>query len=495
MDRHSKLAIFFTITALTLTSQPALAGDVTVLPTLSGSESWTDNALSTSNTRKADFVTTVEPSVIVDGKGERLNFGVNYDVAYDAYADQTQLNGFRQNGFGDVRAELVPDWLFLDARGNMSEQTIAPVGVVTAGDRTAASNLVQVGSWSVTPSLLHRIGSTALVEASYRHDQLAYLTGLDVAQIQPGQTVADSVGDGGHVKIRSGEDFTNLLWGYTADADRVSRAALVFTHVANTGQSELRIADGFGLLAHLGYDHVDDQQINSAKYSGVFYGAGFHWAPASDADLRLEVGRRYDGIDISALGTYHVGAFTALKVQQRSGLETEDETFANALDLIQRDPAGHYIDPFSSLAAAPSASPFTRSSSVFKIRRTDIAVNYAREENTAVLAGGLITRTDLSDDGSLGGVGSQTSAFTLSVSLAHAVNESVSAGVTLGGEDVYGGTLPVDKGRTGRMGLDVVYLIDPTATVRVSYHYVDTHPDQGDPVHENMLTLGARKTF
>jgi len=478
---------------------PAYAGDVHVEPTFGLEQRWTDNALSTSSDRKADFVTTADPGLSLSGEGRQLNFGLDYNAAYDAYASQSRLDGWRQTGLALAKAELVEGLLFLDARGSVSQEALSPTGAVTADNRTASGNRVQVGSTVVTPSLRHAFGGAVLAEVDYRHEQTAYMNAA--AGSATSGIPLDSQGDGGKLSLRSGEDFDTTMWSAVSEVDRESRDSLVFTDVANTVGIERKLNSAVWLLAHLGYDRVSDPQIDGSKYSGVFYGGGAHWAPEATTDLRGEIGQRYDGLDLSLRGTTQVGPGLTLRVEHRTGLETEQQSFADALDLVERDDEGRFVNPFSGLAAAPTASPFVDSSSVFRVQRSDLALVYSREDDSVTLTAGQIGRKDASTlattlaNGLVLVPAGDSSAVTLALTASHRLGETLTASAGVSGEDIYGATLPSGKGQVWRAAFDLAYLVNPTTTARFGYRYVDTQPDQAASVHENMVSLGGRKTF
>lgn len=466
----------------TLLASPAIADDVVVTPSIQVEESWTDNALSTSSDRKADFVTSVSPGLSLAAKGARAGFAVDYTLSYDRYVDQTQLSGFRHEGLAQANVEPVEGLLFLDVRGALSEESVSAVGPQAAGDRTTALNRERIGTYSVTPSLRHRFGGALLAQASYSHDQTAYLsTGTDGSAPTP-----DSTSDGGRLDLRSGEDFSTLSWGGVTEGGRVDSGGEVFRRLSQTVRLEYRLPADLGLRAHGGYDRLRDPVIDGEAVSGGFYGGGLHWVPAKGNEVSVEAGQRYGGLDVEALATWMPGAYTTLRAEHVTSVGTEQEDFIRALDAMERDEAGHFVDPFSGLAAMPTATPFSQSNAVFRQRRSTLAAEYNSERDKATLMASWITRRDLS----LSGTG-DSSAATLLFALTHTLAEDLSATARLAGDRLMGG----DSGKVLRAGLDVDYQLAPQTTARAGWHWVDTLPDQGGAVRENMVSLGGRKSF
>jgi uncharacterized protein (PEP-CTERM system associated) len=467
---------------------PAEAADITITPSIALDEKFTDNVLVTSSNRQTDFITSVNPGLKVEGKGAQLNFGLDYQPAYDHYATNNHLDGWRHEGLGVGKAELVKDWLFLDLRGAISEENANPIGPGASTDRTAPLNRLQVATYSIGPSLRHAFADQVLAQLSYRHDQVAYRnSGATAVQ---NTNAVDSVGDGGRFELRSGEAYSTTQGSYAVAADRVDRADMVFTHVAHTGRAEQSVTEGVALLGHLGHDRISDPKVDGDRFGGAFYGGGLHWVPGEGSDVVAEVGQRYDGLDVAALGTLKVGGATTLRLSQQTNLETEEQSLANSLDVVERDAEGRFVDPFSGLRAAPTSSPFTRSTSVFKQRRSDAALQYGDADTQAVLSTGLVTRKSIS-----AGAGGTTSAMLATLSVDRRVREDVTASLQLGVDDIYKGSLASERGRAVKGLLGMTYAVTPMTTARASYRYVHTQPDQGANVHENMISLGGRMKF
>ncbi|MBI5164561.1 MAG: TIGR03016 family PEP-CTERM system-associated outer membrane protein [Magnetospirillum sp.] len=474
---------------MTLAAPSAWAAEVDIVPSLAVAEKWTDNVLSTATDREADFITSVSPGLTVQAKGAGLELGLAYAAGYDHYAARDDLDGWRHEGLGIGTAEVIENWLFLDARASVSEQNGSAVNAAVAGDRTAARNRLRLFTTSIGPSLRHAFGSEALAELSYRHDQTSATT---VGEVADTAEPADSVGDRGRFMVRTGEGYANTQASYAAEAGRVDRGSQVFTHVSHLVRVGQKVEADVAVLGHVGHDRVDDPGIDGGKVSGVFGGGGLHWAPSKVTDVMAEAGVRYGGLDVQVLGTHAIDGVLTVAVSHRSGLETEEEAFADALDRVQRDEEGRFVDPFSRLAAAPTASPFARSNSVFRYRRTDLAANLKGDRDTATLAATLTTRRDLGRTAVGGG---ETSAAGVTLRLVHELREDLAATAQLGIDDIFRAPTAAEKGFAYRAGLDLGYQINPTTTALAGYRYVDTRPDQGASVRENMLSLAGRKAF
>jgi uncharacterized protein (PEP-CTERM system associated) len=491
MDSRHVAGGILLFATITTGSTPAVAGEWQVTPSLTGEEKWTDNVYNTADNRKADLVTTLQPGIAISGEGAGVKAAMEYDLSYDLYASQTGLNGFRHNAMGLANAAVIDDLLYMDVRGSLNEESVNPIGAGAGDDRTAASNRVRVASYSAAPSLRHRFGSWGTGTAFYRHDETRYMA-TDTSS-DPGTGTADSIGDSAKVEVQSGESFDRMLWDVGAETARVNRSSQIFTETSGTVRNETKVIRELGILAHVGHDTLHDTNLDSAKYSGVFYGGGLHWGPSPDTDVRGEVGYRYGGLDLSALASHHIGAFTTLRASHDTKVTTEGETFADALQAVERDASGQFIDPFSGMRANPTASPFARTSSLFKMHNTQAAVNFAQGRDSITLSTGLDSRKGLSTNPTDADAGS--TALTLALIYEHDLTERLKGIIAIAGDDIIQSDSALGKGRQLRTAFDLAYAINPSLAARAGYRYVDTKSEQSASITENVVMMGVRKSF
>jgi len=108
-----------------------------VVPRVSLLETYTDNVTHAApGFAKSGWVRDVTPGIHVQGNGPRVSGFLDYGLRDVSYADQSQLNR-RQNLLSSfVTIEALDNWLYLDARANITQQNtsahaLAPTEALT----------------------------------------------------------------------------------------------------------------------------------------------------------------------------------------------------------------------------------------------------------------------------------------------------------------------------------------------------------------------------
>lgn len=481
------------------------------------SEKWTDNVYLTSSGKKSDFITSADPTIDVSIDQRHLQGKLTYDLGYDKYASESRLDGFRQNGLGAFDAELVDKTLFLDARASVSEQAPNPSSAASAGFRTSATNAVRVYTMSVAPRFQQQLGDWAVAQVSVHHDETR---NEDVSKISMPMPTAnntdpgDSLTNGGRVELRSGQAFTRLLWDYTGDASRNTGSHSVNKLMSHTLGAEYKLSSDWGLLAGAGDDYLDNSLSDLSKYRGVFYSGGLHWSPSPNTDIRFGVGRRYNTTTYTAVAEHHFGPMTVLRFSEDTGVTTDALAFQQALNDLQRDQNGNFVDPFSGLQANPSYSPFARSSAVYRERSSKLALLRNDGRNSLSLDVRVDERRLIGGNTSFDqnivsttGLGTTSTVLAGDLSWSHQMTPVMQTVATISPSQTLASADSGTKAKQFRANLGLNYSLSPTLLGAVSYQYLanlqpfDTRTVVTDGlqtfgnVRENMIFISLRKTF
>jgi len=473
-----------------------------------GEEKMSDNVYLTTKPAKSDFITSAGGSLGADVDTRRVKGGIKYDLAYDKYARYSDLDGFRQDGIGLFDAELLEQRLFIAGRASVSEQSISPAGpsgATGAGPRTSASNSVRVYSGSIAPRLQQRFGEWALAQVSYHHDEIRFENASQVTTPTTSSTLTaanlnDSKTDGGRLEMRGGEAFSRLLWDYTGDVDHDVSSARTYDQVSHTLGTEYRLSADFGLLATLGHDYLHSDSVDLNKYGGAFYNSGVHWTPSPATDVRVGIGRRYDKADWIALITYWLGSSTVVRLSEHAGVTTDSLATEQALNAIQRDSSGGFIDPFSGLVANPSSSLFARTNAIFYQRNTDAVIRHDETRDSFALTARIAEQQLLGGSTTLNspaiaGAANSTSTTVMGAffSWGHHLTPVLTSMATVSQFDTLASTVGRTVQRKGSLALN--YDMNPTLLGTLGYSTAATFPATTGSIRENIIAAGLHKTF
>src|ERR1700722_14251050 len=128
----------------------AVAADWTITPSIAVGEGFNDNVnLATSGQAKADFFTTINPSLNIRDTAPRLNLNVTYSPQEILYYGETSAQQLQQQLLGNVQATIFPDILFLNADASVSKQFVSGTGPVAASTFSTSNNLQTVQAYDV----------------------------------------------------------------------------------------------------------------------------------------------------------------------------------------------------------------------------------------------------------------------------------------------------------------------------------------------------------
>lgn len=292
--RRKGLAAAVGLAALSL-AQPSRA-DWTFAPNVNLRETWTDNVmLAGEGEERSQFITELTPGFVLQNKGPRLDFRVNYTKHFYKYADESlrgpngqEANSGQQSLQADMKARLISDLLYLDSSATISEQNVSAFGPSAGGGPAnpfAPGLSSQIKTWRVSPYLLHRFGSQANAELRYAHDKVS----SDRSDF--GTSTSDQL----TLNLASGSAFRSIGWNLyytrqnledTISQSSSSQSVLGTLNYLYTPQLTLTVTGG--------YDEYDYQSVGG-KTKGKNWSVGGSWRPSGRTSVTLNVGKRYFG--------------------------------------------------------------------------------------------------------------------------------------------------------------------------------------------------------
>jgi len=320
-------------------------------PSVGGSATYTDNVNQRPNNEESALILTVTPGFTLQSQGSRrVEATMSYYLTGVTRFGGNDDNDLNHNLNAIGYAELVEDFLFIDASARVSQELISLLG--SPADATInSSNRATVGSYSISPYIQKRFGTFADAEARYT------LSGDFVGD----NAASDLVSNAFRASLNSGSRFANLNWGldysYRDVVDRDSTSTQGTTYLWVCGSSLIQTASPiapepgctlvdvqaglgpglggdtsyvyervnlslgyeltrkFRLIGNVGHEWItyDNDAAAANDRDEPLWNAGFAWSPSRRTTLEATLGQRFFGDTYSLSASYRAreAAFTA----------------------------------------------------------------------------------------------------------------------------------------------------------------------------------------
>ena len=331
---------------------PAIAADWKVIPNLTLSERYTDNVnlAPSGQSRSSDFITEIRPGVQISKDSRRLKVRANYSLQSLTYLNNSNYNALNHQLYAAANAELLKDFLFLDASTAISQQNLSALGPIGFGNTNATNNLTTVGTYTISPYIEKRFGNFA--EGDLRASQ----SGVYYDSQGVSNTLTNSLTG----SLVSGSSFNDLFWGinysYTKNKNQLA-ADTEFERVSVTlGYALTR---KFRVNATAGQERNNYNALNGAKIDGPFWNAGFVWTPTRRTSVAASYGHRFFG------RTYSFDLSERTRHTNWRAGYSEDLTTSSGTSLSYALQGGYYV--CQSIPASYSYFPSTASPTGFVV--------------------------------------------------------------------------------------------------------------------------------
>jgi uncharacterized protein (PEP-CTERM system associated) len=255
-------------------------------PYVGGSVIYTDNQNQSESDPKDALILTATPGFSLVSKGSRrVRAGMNYGVTGVARFGDDLDNEIFQNLNALGNAELMEDFLFIDATASISQQLISLSGS-RADAAVNSSNLTTTSTYTISPYVQHRFGNFA--EGTARFTQSGAI--FDSSEF-------DNINSSAvNASLNSGTQFNDLSWGLTYYLRNAivqnSENARFESYGANLGYEVTR---HLRLIGTVGYDNNDYTATPGTEISGTYWTGGFDWAPNVRTNIGASIGESFFG--------------------------------------------------------------------------------------------------------------------------------------------------------------------------------------------------------
>lgn len=259
---------------------------LSVVPSVSLTQTFTDNGQPGSGPKRADSITQGSVGVSAFSGGGRVRGFFDYTLSGTMYARQSDRNQLQNSLKSHVTAEVIENRAFIDASGSISQQSISAFGTQTPVPGLANSNSTEVANFSVSPYVRGALGGFAEYQAR-----------LNYSTIQSRQTRAsDATTTGGSVGLSGGNPGRGVGWGVnmshqTIDFKERQRPSyqedLLNVSLTHALSSQFRVGINGGV--------ENSNYTQAQKRETAIRGVSFEWNPSDRTQLSAGFERRSFG--------------------------------------------------------------------------------------------------------------------------------------------------------------------------------------------------------
>jgi len=459
---------------------PAIAGDLTIKPSLELRQIYSDNVdLDPDGLDQSAFITEFVPGFTLRSESARATAALNF-FPIVRYQTAGEDEGFTLAGdlAGRGTVEVEEDLFFVDAQASISQQVLNNKSSGSTADED------NIGVFRVSPYLRNRFGGFAEGEARYALSQVWIGGQNDLGPF----AVSDSTNHSVKLSLDSGTDFSRLKWEVIGRASYEDRSDDDDVERWETGLlTEYAINRSISVLAGAGYQFFDDG--NPANdVDDPAWQIGFHWRPGPRTDLRVTYGQ-FDGDESANMKfSYKISSRTSITASYSEVLENSQERLVRNVSFIDLDPeSDQFIDPQTGLPFDPNQSPFDIGNETTRTETFRVGLNGSRGRNDFGLNAAI-------QNEEIESTGSQEDNTTLGARFSRRLNPHLTANIFAGYERSEFDDGRVDDEYTALAG--VSYQI--YANLRAGLRYEFTTQDSTSPASEfteNRVTATLRMTF
>jgi uncharacterized protein (PEP-CTERM system associated) len=474
---------------------------VTVVPRVTVTETFTDNAKLNNAAKQSEQITEVAPGVRVTMDGGRVKGFVDYALSGLAYA-QSSSPSRTQNALSSlVNVEAVDKTFFVDFSGSISQQTVSAFGTQSTNTSAVNANSTEVSTYRISPYFQGRIGTAANYEARYSRTVTA----------SGGATPSGVGSNDALLRLSGGSGFKNLGW--TADA---SQQNVAYSLGRATENDRFILGLTYAVTPQISVSANGGREANNFatvdKESNSVTGVGLNWTPLESTRLSAAQTHHSYG-DTYQVSFDHRTSRTAWRFsdskdviqspsqQGTASLGTVYDLFYNQFAAIEPNPVlrAQLVTAYLQAYGIPPGATVTTgfvSSALSMQRRQDMsfALLGVRDTITFIATQSEGNRFDLlttaADDFSTSTVIKQQG---LSVNWAHRLTPDYAFGVLVSQQDT-SGNLSTQSTTVRSLNVNLTGKVGKKATATLGLRRVDSDNSLA-PYTENAVTGAINMQF
>lgn len=319
----------------TIAPASAWAAKVDFTPTISISETYTDNVeLSPPGLEQYDWVTDVTPGFRFSGTGARARINLDYTPSLLTFArrNETDLR-HRLSNAGEM--ELAEGHLFLNESSSISQRYGSARGRISISDQNISGDRRQVYSFKVGPTLRNRFGSIASASLGYSFSGVYSDKPADPTASIFSDTNTHSV----NLAINSGEDFQRFKWGLSGNWRKEIRqgGGRDITDKSASANARYSLTRTVAVIGSVGYQ--DYEFLASTGRNSFNWDVGVRLTPSRRLTLSVTYGDETNHRRWTFNGSYQPTPYTSVSASYNETFQTQQSVILGQLPTLNNTPS------------------------------------------------------------------------------------------------------------------------------------------------------------
>ena len=256
----------------------------TVTPSVAATETYSSNVTLSSNAPQSGLVSSLDPSIVVDGVGAHLKAHIDLATSSVNYSDHPEW-AIHQNKLTSIATlEAIDRWLFIDASANIGHRNLSTFAPVATDLPVAAQAQVETRTAQFSPYIRGSLGGAAdyvfrINSVNTQSDDTNFADTL-VTQVTGSLKKSPTGGSVGWFSDFNSTSVNNSIVGHRAD-DRY-RAGVMFPLV---GHANLSVSSG---QESTNFSSTDTELTSTP-------GLGIEWTPDTRFQVAAAAEQRFFG--------------------------------------------------------------------------------------------------------------------------------------------------------------------------------------------------------
>jgi uncharacterized protein (PEP-CTERM system associated) len=458
-----------------LAANPALA-DLILRPSLTLEQIFTDNVRADGADRDADGVTVLTGNLLAQLETSNIIGLADVNVFYNEFWATNDLDSGNAVGTVAARAEILNNFLFVDAIATKQDVYLQPTDQSASGLTTGQGSLQQM-NWAVSPFITSDLFGLADLEVRGNYAQVQFdepVVGIAATLI------SDITVKQAGARITTGQRHTLYELVGTAEYLESDQG---FEQRNVIGGAILNVTKNLSLIGRYGYERIADPSL-TPTIKGSIWSAGGRFRLGPQSAIQFEYGHRFD--DVTYLAQIDLALSPRLQVtgNYTDALVPIQLTLVrNVVDLLDQD--GNFI---ISAPNAPSIPDPTLVDAIVRDKEMRLQSTYTRDLQTWTMTLGHTEREfpTLNDDESF---------FFAGLVLQEKLSRQLDYVLNLRFQDNYATLVTNTTSQIYTTELAVVYQFTEDVTFGGGYAWrLETTPGDND-VYENVLRFSVTQAY